>query len=370
MYTPTEQQKNDPAVRAVAQGWARLNDEQRRTVAYAMMSTSTIELEDDPVQSGDNWKDLAKQLGAIEWAWEKWLPKGLLTILAGESGSGKSALALRICGVFLRGDPWPDGTPYQGEQGSVLWCEAEAAQSINLARAQAWGLPLEKIRSPLPNPAHDLRLDQPAHQAALVEKAMLPEVKLVVIDSLRGTQQGEENSSGTMTLIKWVAEVARDSGKPVILTHHLRKRSLQDSDRVDLDRLRGSSAIVQTARVVWAVDLPDADHREAKRFQVIKSNLSTFPDPIGLKVDQEGVHFGEVLQPPQVETVRDQAADLLLSLLERCPMKSTQVREAFEQAGISWRTANKAKKQLGIVAVRQEDTWFWSLPFTGQEEAE
>jgi hypothetical protein len=103
---------------------------------------------------------------------------------------------------------------------------------------------------------------------------------------------------------------------------------------------------------------------------VIKSNLSTFPDPIGLKVDQEGVHFGEVLQPPQVETARDQATDLLLSLLERCPMKSTQVREAFEQAGISWRTANKAKKQLGIVAVRQEDTWFWSLPFTGQEEAE
>jgi putative DNA primase/helicase len=305
---------------------------------------------------------MAEQLGPIEWAWEKWLPKGLLTILAGESGTGKSALALRICGTFLRGDPWPDGTPYNGEQGSVLWCEAEAAQAVNLGRAQAWGLPLEQILTPLPELLLDIQLDQPAHQAALVEMAMLPQVKLIVIDSLRGMQQGEENSSGTMGLIKWVAEIARDTGKPVILTHHLRKRSLQDSDRVDLDRLRGSSAIVQTARVVWAVDLPDPDHKESKRFQVIKSNLATFPDPIGLKVDQDGVHFGGVFQAAHIETVRNQATDLLLSLLERCPMKSTQLQEEFKQAGISWRTANKAKKQLGIVATQNGEGWFWSLP--------
>jgi putative DNA primase/helicase len=362
MLTTTETKKNDPAVTAVAQGWARLNGDQRRAASLAMLSISTIELNDDPAPVGDSWKDMAEQIGPVEWAWEKWLPKGLLTILAGESGTGKSALALRICSTFLRGDPWPDGTPYNGEQGSVLWCEAEAAQAVNLGRAQAWGLPLEKIRTPLSDPLMDLQLDQPTHQAALVEKATLPEVKLIVIDSLRGMQQGEENSSGTMSLIKWIAEIARDTGKPVILTHHLRKRSLQDSDRVDLDRLRGSSAIVQTARVVWAVDLPDLDHKESKRFQVIKSNLATFPDPIGLKVDEDGVQFGSVIEAPQAETILARAMELIPSLLAQRPMKSTQVQEECEQVGIGWRTAKEAKKQLGIIAVRQGDAWFWSLP--------
>lgn len=333
-----------------------------------MMSTSTIDFDyEQPSDGTANWAGMAAQLGPIEWAWDKWLPKGLLTILAGESGAGKSALALRLCCPFLRGDPWPDGSSYQGEQGAVLWCEAEAAQAVNLERAKAWGLPLEQILTPLDDPLQDIRMDQPAHQAVLVERALLPQVKLVVIDSLRGMQSGDENSSEAMGLIKWLAEVARDTGKPIVLSHHLRKRSLLDSDSVDLDRLRGSSAIVQTARVVWALDVPDPAHKEAKRFQVIKSNLATFPNPIGLQVDQDGVHFGRAPQAPHVETTLDKASDLLLSLLERCPMKSTQLQHEFEQAGISWRTAQEAKKRLGVAATRQGDCWYWSLPVCREE---
>ena len=130
--------------------------------------------------------DMAEVIGPIEWDWRGWLPKGLLTILAGESGAGKSSLALRLAACYLRGDPWPDGSPYTGEPGAVLWCEAEAAQAVNLQRAAAWGLPLGMLYTPLDNPLDDLRLDNAEHRAILTTKASRPEVRMIVTDSLRG----------------------------------------------------------------------------------------------------------------------------------------------------------------------------------------
>ena len=65
-----------------------------------------------------------------------------------------------------------------------------------------------------------------------------------------------------------------------------------DGESVDLERLRGSSAIVQTARMVWALDTPDPQAKTWKRLQVVKSNLAAFPAALGLSVSAEGVRFG------------------------------------------------------------------------------
>lgn len=246
-----------------------------------------------------NWQKMDEELRQIQWAWDAWLPKGYLTVLAGESGVGKSALALRICSVFLRGDPWPDGRPYTGETGAVLWCETDGAQVVNLTRARAWGLPLDQIRSPLPNPSHDLCLEQPAHRAALVEKALWPQVKLIVIDSLTD----DENTGNTLSLMEWLVETARLTRKPVILTHSLDSQTMLDV----LDHFYGYSPIIRTAPVVWALDIPDPDQLEAKRLQVIKSRLGAHPAPLRLKIEQKGYPTftaGRTPQPSSGQAVR------------------------------------------------------------------
>ena len=105
------------------------------------------------------WADMDKILKPITWAWDGWLANGFLTILASESGMGKSGLLLRICGSFLCGDDWPDGQQFEHEIGGVLWCEAEAAQALNLERAKAWGLPVNQIYCPLGDTLEDINLD-------------------------------------------------------------------------------------------------------------------------------------------------------------------------------------------------------------------
>ena len=97
----------------------------------------------------------------------------------------------------------------------------------------------------------------------------------------------------------------------------------------------------------------------------MKSNLAKYPDPVGMTINENGVIFGDAPEPPKVETQTDKAKDLLLTLLAKEPLEVNDIKEAFTAVGISWRTANKAKKELGITAVKKGETkgpWVWSLP--------
>ena len=309
------------------------------------------------------WADIRGVLGPITWAWDGWLPDGMLTIVASEPGKGKSALCLRIAESFLTGKDWPDGTKYTGKTGKVLWCEGEAAQAINLDRAEKWGLPIDKLLTPSNDPLEDVKLDNGITQAGVRFLAERDDIRLVIIDSLRSVISGDENNSETITFVMWLAALARDTGKPILLTHHLRKRGLFDGDeKPSLDRLRGSTAIVQAARLVWALDEPDPYQPEVRRISAIKSNLAAFPESIGMWINEKGVFFREAPEVPRTESVGDRAADLLLSLLDKTPMKAKDLEAEFDLAGISWVSAKRAKGRLGIISIKNADGWFWSLP--------
>lgn len=330
-----------------------------------------LELIDKPSAVHENiskeftFQDLESLIGPIQWAWKGWLPLGLLTIVASEPGIGKSALALRLAASVILGLPWPDGTPYAGSRGSVLWCEAEAAQAINLERAKQWGIPLNQIKLPLlENPLVDVQLDNQTHRNAVLAAAQREDVQFIVIDSLRGCHRLDENGSESIEIVMWLAKLARDTCKPILLTHHLRKKSHFDGDSVNLDRLRGSSAIIQPARMIWAMDTPDPELPDHKRLSVIKSNISKFPDPIGFIVNGNGPEFGESPKPPKKDILLDQAKEHLLALLNKNPLPANEVFDALEANGISEKTTRRAKQVLRIVAFQKDGKWFWSLPIS------
>ena len=210
-----------------------------------------------------------------------------------------------------------------------------------------------------------MRLDDLEHRAAIRSTAQRPDVRAIFVDSLRGAAGGSENSSEFMEAVLWLAELARDAGKPVVLVHHLRKPGEDDrASAVTLDRLRGSSAIVQPARVIWAVDAPDPDRPTRRRLSVIKSNLARFAEPIGFDVTEAGVEFGDAPEPPRKETQVAKATDLLLSLLADGPVMATDIFNEARQAGVSERTVRNAKKELRVVARKRpgDRRWEWALP--------
>lgn len=316
-----------------------------------------------------SWNNISGSLSKIIWDWKLWIAKGYLVMLVGASGIGKSILLLRLCGCYTDGWNWLDGTKFEGEKGMVLWCEGEAAQSLNLSRAKLMGLDTSKLLMLFDDPFKDFDMENVEHNRALSDLAQNPNIKLIVIDSYSGVHAGDENSSEMNRNISFLAKLARDTQKPIILTHHLRKKGQFEGNVVNLDRVRGSSAIVQTARVIIAIDQPNPKS-SVKRLNVIKNNLSVYPKPIGFRITDKGVQLLSAPQEPGTKSELDRCKVFLIHFLANGPVDAEAGKKAAEDEGLAQRTLDEAKKQLGVLSKKiggSKGKWQWSLPGSDED---
>ncbi|MEI2692649.1 MAG: AAA family ATPase [Anaerolineae bacterium] len=135
-------------------------------------------------------------------------------MIVAEPGVGKSMLALRTSASYLLGWPWPDGTPFRGETGMVLWCETEAGHTPNRERAKAWGLPTERILYPVENPLDSISLQDMEHMATVRYLTQRDDVKLIVVDSFSG---GNHATRMTPSRGRWSRCWPRSPGTPTSL---------------------------------------------------------------------------------------------------------------------------------------------------------
>jgi hypothetical protein len=314
---------------------------------------------------GSTWAALEDGKEAVQWAWPGWLPSGFLTILASEPGAGKSSLCLRLAACYTAGLPWPDGSEFRAQRGRVLWCESEAGHRLNLDRVRRWGIDPNHIVSPLDDPRRSFQLDKTQHINALMAHARRQDIGLIILDSLSSTLAHRNSPRTTNGAVTFLAELARARGKPILLTHHLRKRATPNRDGlVSLDRLRGSSGIGQIARVVWALSMPDPAEPGYRLLSVIKNNLSSPPPPLGMTMNDEGLHFGPPPQPAGATSELGQALSFLRDLLAAGPLPATHVMAQAKAANLSIPTLRRAKKELRIQSRRPagKSEWYWELP--------
>jgi len=311
------------------------------------------------------WADMENMIGPISWLWPGLLPNGFANLLVGESGMCKSQVALHIAKCCTTGENWPDGTTFTGEPGAVLWLETESAQALNLSRAKAWDIPLDKFYTPFADPMMSVELDNKEHQAEIERLSLLPEVKLIVVDSFRGAQRKDENSSEAAQAVFWLASVATKINKPILLLHHLNKPPKDETGRININRVRGSSAIVQPARVIWAVDKPDPQS-ERRRLYVIKNNLCKFAPPIGIEIKEKGLLFGDSPHEPRKLTNVDRAREFLQAFLNEKPMKTQEIFERGKELGFSEKTIRAAAEKAQVIYIRKGFgsgiECSWSLP--------
>lgn len=321
------------------------------------------------------------------WLWDKYIPRGYLTLLAGNSGVGKSILIMNgIIRTITTGAPFPDGSAYSEPLGNVILCDTESSQHLNKQHAIECGIPPECLITPFADPLEEFQITNPEHRRALEDAMRDERVRLVVIDSLSGGFTGDENSSSMVQVLKPLALLARDTGVPIILTHHLNKDSFETKNNpVTMDRIRGATAILQVTRHVIGIYAPKSPGPYVRGLTIVKTNLGVTAAPLKYTMedhrllpwsDPESANGAAAMQDddgpvPKGVSKPDgkKAEQFLLNVLtdgSKHPVADI-VKEA-EKLGISEGQLNRAKKALNVPSRKEGKVWVWSLPSSSSPE--
>ena len=250
-----------------------------------------------------NWEYLDKLVSSTEWLWPGWIPKGYLTVIAGDPGVGKSVFALNLAAICFQGGKWPDGAVVEDPTGPVVWAEAEGSQGANLERMKNFEFSPLGFINPFPTDQvlEDFRIDDEGHLRSLRNTIARYLPQLVVIDSLAASHRLRENDAEIHGLLANVRNIARDFQVAIVIIHHLRKGPKGGRDAVHQDDLRGSSAIIGVVRSILILDQPGESG--TVRISHAKSNLGPKRAPFGFewKKTSNGREFLEFGAAPSRE---------------------------------------------------------------------
>lgn len=302
--------------------------------------------------------------GNVEWAWPGWLPRGHVTMIAGEQGIGKSFLSAELIARFARYKTvWPNGQEVELPARRVLLVETEQMKGVYAERLEAMGVGDDAwLFGPGSDPAAipDI-VEQHDEIETLARDA---NAGAVLVDSLSGGHGQKENDAYMRKVLQPLSTIATNLKIPVIIDHHPRKRSKHESSKVTLDRVRGSTTITQFCRSVLGLyRLDGTGEGGLVRVDCIKHNFCTQPEPFGFGFQNDGSGLIFTTAPETEDnTAMGEALEFLQEELSDGRVRSTQVLEDARQAGIAERTLRRAKRKLRAVSDKQDADWYWYLP--------
>lgn len=242
-------------------------------------------------------RDLSSvEMHAIEWLWTGWIPKGYITIFAGETGAGKSTVLADITARITTGAPWPgefDGPGCWREPERVLWLGSEdSIEEMTVPRLTACKGNLKNVVE-IQGVLQEGKRNTFSMQDDLEAVSQWLEYAknegrpfaMLVIDPVTSYLPGQRlrkvdlNDAGQLrsVLEPWL-KLADDHNIAIVCVTHFAK----DTTRSMLHRVLGSAAFAQTCRSLCAViQQPPIDDEEpdphAKVMLQVKVNLPEHP---------------------------------------------------------------------------------------------
>jgi hypothetical protein len=208
----------------------------------------------------------------IDWMWPGVIPRGMLSLLGGKQGLGKSFLICDLAARVSAGKPMPDGLI--NPPGKVLLLAREDdASCVLLPRLKAAGADLTRICwSVFANTQTGSPLDLAAHVNLLVEATATHAFDLIVVDTFAAfapTGTDANAAQDVRLLLDALTRLARQTGAAVMVVAHLRKTGQSDGD--PMDAIAGSAQMTAGVRVAALLDKGMQDGE--RWFRVVKSNL-------------------------------------------------------------------------------------------------
>jgi hypothetical protein len=318
----------------------------------------------------------------IEWVVPGMVPRGMLTLLAGDPGIGKSLLGCR----------WGAELSYVGRR-TVLASAEDSPSHVTKKRLRALEaderLVFHAAALPvLPGTGPGGRNDWLAEQAARCEADLLvfdPFTAMLAETHSSWSDQHVRRALGPL------AEIALELNIAIIYVLHLNKAAGTNP----LQRVGGSIGFSAAARSVVLMAVDPTDERGTRRFVAhAKSNVSElaptqtyeiepillpavngYPESRTARLQYTGVSElgpAELLGPrPTAEekSELEEATIFLASELGDGPKRVRALEDAAAAAGISKRTLERARRELGCRAVRVMDHWEVKLPAGAEEWA-
>ncbi|MHB8220535.1 MAG: AAA family ATPase [Acidimicrobiales bacterium] len=306
------------------------------------------------------------------WLWHGWLVRGAVHLLIGRQGAGKSTYVAWLIAALTTGRPLPgDTVHYEPVRCALLSLEEPADRLV--ARLTAAGADLDHVVILGDVEDHDddgrpsrrawrLPKDAGVLEAALGDKR----IGFAAIDGLGYAITGDGGYSAVGSALTGLASVAERTGAAILGMTHPPKAAADPTTAAI-----GSTAWTSVARLAWILGLDPGD--ESRRVvQLGKSNFKLPDAGVAFTIatnDRYEVGYVDDVATSHVEAEalvaghensaersdREEAGDLLRSILASGPVSSGDVQKTTRSAGISDRTVARARKDLGVVAAARHD---------------
>jgi archaellum biogenesis ATPase FlaH len=325
----------------------------------------------------------------IEWLHKGRIPRGKITILAGDPDVGKTFLTLDIAARVSTGNRWPDGAENKAGNVLILSAEDDLADTL-VPRLQAAGADLDRIQAlptitkinsdtnevvnVIPSLTKDLQ--------TIEKEIALHKTKLLIIDPINAYLPGVDTHRDAELRAKVFAPLkllAEEYGLALICVMHLNKSSSMSAKH----RVSGSIAYVAASRATWLIT-NDKDQHSRKLMIPVKFNIGPKPDGMAYKIienqekqpildwesDPITITANEALELDQGSApARKEAKEFLQQILQEGTIPRKEIKSHANDMDISNGTLRRAKDALNIkaVAIRKKgkrgvDYWVWQLP--------
>lgn len=315
----------------------------------------------------------AVALEPVRWLWPGFLPAGMLTIIGGAPGCGKTTIALSLAATVTRGGAWPDGSRCD-EAGDVVIWSGEDANAVTAARLVAEGADMRRVHFIDGITGSEGEAFDPGRDMLLLEATAeaLPSVRLLILDPIVSAVAGDSHKGAEVRrALQPVVTLGQRLGCAVLGITHFSKGT---AGRDPVERVTGSIAFAALARLVLVaakVTAGAGDDTEPRRVLMrAKSNIG--PDDGGFayalerievapEVEGQRVRWLEILQGTARELLADaeadhsgddndgpgEAADWLRQILAAGPMPAREIKRHADEAGYAWRTIQRAMRKAG-----------------------